>query len=52
MHFGFLTVHPITVPFGNELAYSISSIINHGVVLYSGVLQPEISQLKEIIQLL
>lgn len=52
MHFGFLTVHPITIPIGNELAFAITSVINQGMLLYSGVVQPELDQLKEIIQLL
>lgn len=52
MHFGFLTVHPVTVPLGNELSLAITSAVHYGSVMYSGVLRPELDQLRQILSLI
>ena len=52
MHFGFLTIHPVTIPLGNELTLAITSAVHYSNLMYSGVFQPELNQLKEIISLL
>lgn len=52
MHIGFMTIHPLTVPFGNELVFAISSVINTGVLVYSGVIKPEIQLIQDCIKLL
>lgn len=52
MQIGFLTVHPITVPFGNELACSIANTIHYGTLVYTGVIQPELDQFRAILNLI
>ena len=52
MYLGFLTVHPVTVPFGNELMYAITTLVNSSILLYTGVIKPEINELLEVISIL
>lgn len=52
MHIGLFTIHPVTVPISPELVNAIVNAVNQSILYYSGVIRPELSQLKEIIELL
>lgn len=52
MHIGLFTVHPVTVPIGQEILHALVCTLNHSALLYSGVVRPELEQLKEVISLL
>ena len=52
MHFGFFTVHPLTVPVGNELAHAIAATFSQGWLVYTGIVEPKILELQEIVKLL
>lgn len=52
MHIGLLTVHPLTVPFSSEMLHALVCALHQSVMIYSGYVEPELKQLKEIIELL
>lgn len=52
MHLGFINIHPVSIPFGNELAFTIGSTYNHAMLLYIGYIKPELTQIMEVIDLL
>jgi len=52
MYIGFVTLHPVTIPFGNEMMYSITSLCNHMSLLYTGVIKPELNELIEVINII
>lgn len=52
MYVGFTTVHPITLPLGNEIAHAISVIYNHAVIVYAASIKPDIIKLIEVLDML
>lgn len=52
MQIGFINIHPLTVPFGNELAYTVGGTYNQLAMLYVGYIKPELIQIIEVLDLL
>lgn len=52
MHIGFFTVHPLTVPFSNELVHAIACIVSQGYLVFNGTIQPEIQELNKVLSIL
>lgn len=52
MQIGFINIHPLSVPFGNELAFTIAGAYNQLMLLYVGYIKPELSQIIEVLDLL
>lgn len=49
---GVVTLHPLTVPIGNELTFCVTQLIKHSWVMYSSVVIPELQELRIILDLL
>jgi len=52
MYVGLFTVHPLSVPLSSEITYTVTHSIHRGMLVYSSIIRPEITQLKKIIKLL
>lgn len=52
MQLGFINIHPVSIPFGNELAYTIGASYNQLIFLYVGYIKPELTQIIEVLDLL
>jgi len=52
MYIGFINVHPITLPLGNEIAHSISVLYHHLVIMYTLSIKPDIIKLIEVADML
>ena len=52
MYIGFISVHPITLPLGNEMAHAVSVIFNHAVIVYMTTIKPDLIKLIEVADML
>jgi len=52
MNIGFLSLHPVTVPFSNELFHTVRLMLNQAALLYSVVIKPELTEIAEVFALL
>jgi len=52
MYIGFINVHPITLPLGNEMAYVLGCIYNHAVIVYTVSIKPDLIKLIEVADML
>jgi len=52
MYIGFINIHPVTLPLGNELAHAIGNLYTHTTVVYLGLIKPELTTILEVIELL
>ena len=52
MYIGFVNIHPITLPLGNELMYSVSTMLNHIVMVYITTIKPDLIKLIEVADML
>ena len=52
MYLGFITLHPVTIPFGNEMMYSVTSLCSQALLVYAGIIKPEMNELMEVINIL
>lgn len=51
MYVGFINVHPVTLPLGNEMMFAISNAVNHLVMVYASI-KPDLLNLIEVIDLI
>lgn len=52
MYIGFINVHPITLPLGNELMHAVSTLLNHAVIVYMTSIKPDLIKLIEVADML
>lgn len=52
MYMGFINVHPITLPLGNEMMHALGSLFNHAVMVYTTTIEPDLIKLIKVIDML
>lgn len=52
MYIGFINLHPVTLPIGNELVHALNLAINHAYTVYVASIEPDLLKLASIIDLL
>lgn len=52
MYIGFINLHPVTLPLGNELMHALNLVINHAYTVYVASIEPDLLKLAEVIDML
>jgi hypothetical protein len=52
MQFGFISLHPVSVPFGNDFFQALGNVYSYGLVLYVGVIKPEVIDVLSVLDVL
>jgi hypothetical protein len=51
MSFGFIALHPVTLPLGNELTNAMLSLLKYMDLVYGSIIKPELAELIETLRL-
>lgn len=51
MHIGFMSLHPVTLPLGNELLNALAETFKYSMLVYGNIIRPEMVELLEVIRL-
>ena len=49
MNLGFMNLHLLTVPIGNELAHVIGGVCIYSSLVYTGIIKPELLEIMAVI---